>query len=292
MNIFEYVRGVKTFKKIELIAQLNNVSVAADDLFANIQRLEANKVNLDQDISQWALTRGIVRGLEQSGYRNGLVPATKNGCLVIAALAPALKKMIQGYREEVWDGKLLTLRQANILNLIEHTAHWVQYSNMVYSVLLDLHMKKAQTGDSLMSKADLKFINGTVDFYKSVTISLLRGARVLIAELEGLSDVEISETSLAVLEGTGCGQIDLTKRGFGVHNLNPVFWYGLVKMNLNVARIEKLRANNELFAAKISQAINLKNGTNDADLDLRIEEYQDEIIKATETIESIERQYA
>ncbi|TQH47457.1 hypothetical protein, partial [Pseudomonas aeruginosa] len=76
-----------------------------------------------------------------------------------------------------------------------------------------------------------------------------------------------------------------------VHLLNPKYWISLANMNLNIARIEKMRRDNELFAMKISKAVNMKNGVNDAEIDRQIEVLQDEIIKNVNTIETIERRY-
>lgn len=293
MDLFEYAKGVKTFKKGELVMKLTTLTVAGNDLLSNLERLDANKIDLGHVANQWAITKSVIRALEQSGYRGvSFGHAMKASAQAIVALVPGLTKMVQGYRDEVWDGKLLTLRQANLLNLLEHIEHWLRYTNTVYSVLMSLNNKKATSGDAALDRADLKMVNGTLDFYKGTTNTLMKGARAIIANLETIPDVEISETSIAVLEGTGSVNADLLKQGFGVHNLNPIYWYSLSKMNLNIARIEKMRRDNELFAGKISQAVNLKNGVNDAELDNRIEDYQNEIIKNVNTIESIEKQYA
>lgn len=293
MDLFEYAKGVKTFKKSELVMKLTTLTVAANDLLANLERLEANKIDLGHVANQWAITKSVIRALEQSGYRGvQFNHAIKADAQCIVALVPGLTKMVQGFKGEVWDGKLLTLRQANLLNLLEHIEHWLRYTNTVYSVLLSLNNKKVSSGDSALDKADLKMVNGTLEFYKGTTQTLMKGARTILAGLEAVPDVEISETSIAVLEGTKEGfNADLLKQGFGVHQINPIYWYSLGKMNLNIARIEKMRRDNELFAGKISQAVNLKNGVNDAELDARIEEYQNEIIKNVNTIEMIERQY-
>ncbi|WP_221633399.1 hypothetical protein, partial [Pseudomonas aeruginosa] len=45
--------------------------------------------------------------------------------------------------------------------------------------------------------------------------------------------------------------------GISVHLLNPKYWISLANMNLNIARIEKMRRDNELFAMKISKAVNM-----------------------------------
>ena len=293
MNIFEYVKGVKTFKKNELITKLTTLTVASNDLISNLERMVANKVDLSHEINQWVITKSIVRELDNNGYRGvGFVGATRGSCETIVSLVPGLTKRVNGYKDEVWDGKLLTLRQVNILNLMEHMEYWLKYTNMVYNVLLDLNNQSVTTPEKALDKADLKLVNGTLEFYKSVTLDLLKGSRRLLEGLDDLPDVEVNETSLAVLEATDPKAApDYLKRGFGVHLLNPKYWISLANMNLNIARIEKMRRDNELFAMKISKAVNMKNGVNDAEIDRQIEVLQDEIIKNVNTIETIERRY-
>lgn len=294
MELFEYAQGVKSLKRNQLVTKFTTLSVGANDLIANLDRLEASKIDLGHVINSWAITKSVSKALESSGYRGvSFNYALKSGAKTIVALAPLLSKLIQGYREDIWSGSTLTLRQANLLNIGEHIEHWLKYTNMVYSVLMTMHTKGEQAGMAVATKADLKLLNGTLELYKAVTVQLMKGSKVLFAHLEGIPDVEISETSLAVLEGTNPdATTDLLKQGFGIHNVNPVFWYQLAEMNLNVARIDKMQKDNELFAMKISQAVNQKNGVNDAELEHQIEVWQDAIIKNVNTIETIEKKYA
>lgn len=294
MDILSYVKGVPTFKKRELLDKIATLTVIATDLTANITRLEANKIDLGHEINKWAITKSIVRDLDNAGYRGvGFNHAIKNCLTTIVAVADGLGKMVQKDRNETWDGKLMNLRQANLLNLLEHSEHWLKFTSMVYDVLMTLKNGGATDPERYLAKTDIRFINGTVDFYKGTTLQLLQGSRTVIAKLEAIPEVDVTETSIAVLEGTEDKSLtQILKQGFGVHNLNPVFWYKLSKMNLNLARIEKARRDNETFAMKISQAVNKKNGVEDADLDNQIEIYQDQIIKNVALIESIEADYA
>ena len=80
-------------------------------------------------------------------------------------------------------------------------------------------------------------------------------------------------------------------KGFGIHNLNPLFWIGLGMKNINLMRIDNMRAKNQQHAMKISQAINRRDGSNDPQIDRTIEIYQEKIIKNEDAIERIIRSY-
>jgi len=294
MDILSYVKGVKTFKKRELVDQITALGVVATDLTANITRMEANKIDLGHEINQWMITKSITRELDNVGFRGvGFQHAVKTSLTTVSALVLGLTKMVQSSKDEIWDGKLIDLRQANLLNLIEHLTHWVRYTGLVYDVLITMKNKGDREAEKTLAKADLRFINQTIEFYKGSTVMLLKGSRIILDNLMAIPEVEVSETSIAVMESTeGAEMASLIQQGFGIHQINPVFWYKLNKMNLNLARIDKARKDNEVFAMKITQAVNQKNGVDDADLDHQIEIYQDEIIKNVALIESIEKEYA
>lgn len=294
MDILTYVKGVPTFKKGELVNKLTAQVVIANDLLANLERMAANKIDLEPETNKWGLTKSLIRSFDNDGYRGiSFNVIVKKSLETIVGLSNSLIKVVQSSRMEVWDGKILNLRQANMLNLIEHNEHWLKYTNMLYDVLITMRNKAGTDPDRYLLKADLRFLNQTVEYYKGTTSQLLKGVKVIMNELEAIPEVEVTETSLAVLEGVdGDGSTSLSKQGFGIHQVNPVFWYKLGRMNLNLARIEKARRDNEVFAMKISQTVNQRNGENDAELDHRIEVYQDEIIKNVALIEHIEKEYA
>lgn len=294
MSILKYVKGIPTFKKSSLLDRLSVISVNANDLKGNIGRMEANKIDLEKEINSWAITKSIVRELAGSPYR-GLTFnfAMDHSLATVVSLCENLGKLVSKDRHEVWDGKLLNLRQANILNLLEHVDHFLKYTTFVYDVLITQKNKKARDADSYLQKADARFLAQTLDFYKGTLMFLLKGSVQIIKDLEKIPEIDVDETSLAVMEGTSDkGHMELVKNGFGVHNLNPVFWWKLGRMNMHVAEVDKARNENDTFAMKISQANNLRNGTNDATLDEQILVYQDEIIKNVARINAIEAQYA
>jgi len=200
--------------------------------------------------------------------------------------------MVKSYKETLWDGKLMSVKQANVLNVIEYMNFWVKYSRMMYEVLLTMNNEGVEPSKYLTGM-DLKWMNGSEMFYRMFTIDLMKGGRYILDNMAKLPDIEVSPTSLDVLKASeGSGHIDVLNKGFGIHNVNPLFWLGLGISKIQGMWIDKLRRDNEYFAMKISQAINKRNGSPDPDLDRRIEIYQDKIIKNDHSISEIEAQYA
>lgn len=294
MDILSYTGKVKTFNENELYALLASITVGAGDLLANIENLKAN--NLEKDLEaaaeSWYLTKSIKKALQDKGFRgSSLLADLEFGLAAIKTTVDGVVKMIKGYHTKLWDGKLVTLRQANILNLVEHMYFWCEYASKLIDVCLTIHLNKVDP-NKYLSGHDQKWLTGTQEFFKHFTLELLKGSKAIISKLDSIPDVEVSEVSIDVLETTaGKGVTDLVGKGFGIHNLNPMFWIGLGLKNVNLARIDNMRAKNQQHAMKISQAINKRDGTNDPQIDREIEIYQDKIVKNEHAIEQIIRSY-
>lgn len=291
MKITDYVSNVQTFKKTELSQLITVLQVSASDLLGNLERMHANKIDLSTPIAQWAITKSIVAGLNNNGFRGiSFEKAVESALATVVDLTAALEKLISKDKDSIWDGKLINLRQANILMSIEQIDQWLKYTTLVYNVLISLSNKANQHADNVTNKLDLRFLNQTLEYYKGTLLWLLKGSRAIIADLNAIAEVEVTEGSMSVMEGSGM-RTTLASQELGVHNFNPKYWWKLNRMKSHVAEIEQIRLNNEHFAMKISQAVNLKNGTNDADLDERIEDYQDRILKGTVRIAEIDNMY-
>lgn len=293
MEILSYKDKVKTFKETELLQQLVTLQTVAGDLDASIAQIKTSGINLSTPLEQWVISRGIKKHLESQGYRGSSLLDNIQFCTAgVKMLCVELQKDIKGYNEKIWDGKLLTLKQTNILNLIEYIDFWLNYSGRIVDTLLSMN-NKDQGAEKFLNKHDVKWIAGTEPFYRSFTTDLMKGSRVMVESLRKMQDADVNETTLAVLEGSDSVEaVDLLKKGFGVHLINPLFWFSLNYSKLQLRRIEQMRRRNEMLAMKISQAINKRNGGTDPQIEHQIEVYQNLIIKNETAIEEIEQSYA
>lgn len=293
MNVIEYAQGVKTFKEGEILESLLNIQVATQDIKGNLERLRNSNLLLMVESERWIVTKAVVKHLRARGVQmDSFVDYALAQTNVIALLLPDLQKLVKGYNEKIWSGHTLTVRQLNILNVIEHLNFWIKYTRMAFDVLLTNHLK-GTAPEGYLDRVDLRWINGTEMFYRTFSADLLGGSRAILTNLNNVPDVEASQNSLDVLESMeGNQSVDALKQGFGVHLVNPIFWVSLLWSKINIMRIEKMRRENELFAMKVSQAVNKQNGGDDPQLERQIEIYQDEIIKNQHAIERIEASYA
>ena len=295
MDIKDYIGNVKTFKQEDLLNALNAIEVRANDLLNNLEQIQVNNLDLSKFESSWYVTKGLSRHLENQGFGAlDLFKVQTVGAQAIKSALEPLGKMIKDYHEKLWDGKLITLKQANILNLIEYMNFWLKYSFMVCDVLMTMN-NDGESPDRYLGKGDLRWIQGTEGFYRSFTVDLLKGSRYIMTNLEKIPDVEISQGSLDVLDALGEKEAvgsDLLAKGFGIHLMNPYFWFSVGRSKYHLMRIEQMRRENELFAMKISKAINKRDGSNDPQIDRQIEVYQEAIIKNEHAIEEIEKDYA
>lgn len=292
MDILSYTKKIKEFKESEILSTLNNVQVAAQDLLGNIDSLRANDINLDGVAERWVVSRGVQKHLANVGFRNSLLESVQFGLKALVALTPEVTKLVKGYNQKIWDGQLMTLRQTNLLNLGEYMTFWVKYTTVMLDVLLTMH-NEGSAPEKLLNKHDTRWISGTEDLYRSFSVDLMKGARAIIQNVERIPDIEVSESSLDVLSATeGSVKVDALQKGFAIHLINPVYWVSLGYSKIQLWRIERMRRSNELFAMKISQAINKRNGANDPHLDRQIEIYQNEIAKNDHKISEIEADYA
>lgn len=292
MKIYEYVEGVKTIKRTDILTRVSTLQVIATDLLANLERMEVNKIDLNPFINNWAITKSIVKGLESNGLRGvGFIKAVESSLTSVVGLMDGLEKEISKTGGNTWDGAVMNLRQANYLIVIEQVDQWLTYTRLVFDVLITMHNSKVQgSPDSLMGKVDLRMINQTLEYYKGTFMFLLKGSKRILMDLTAVPEVQVNEHSLSVLEGMGT-QMQVSQE-LGIHHFNPVFWWNNNRMKLDVKAIETARQENETFAMKISQAVHLKNGTNDAVLDERIKDYEDRIVKNVHAIEEIKGKYA
>lgn len=292
MDILSYTKKIKEFKESEILSTLNNIQVGAQDLLGNIDSLRANNISLDGVAEQWVVTRGVQKHLTNVGFRHSFVDTIELGLKTLTTLAPEVSKLVKGYHQKIWDGQLMTLRQTNLLNLGEYMTFWLRYSTTLLDTLLSMHTAGGSP-DKLLNKHDTRWITGTEDLYRSFSVDLMKGSRSIIQNVERVPDIEVSESALDVLSATeGSAKVDALQKGFAIHLINPVYWMSLGFSKIQLWRIDRMRRSNELFAMKISQAINKRNGSSDPQLDRQVEIYQEAIAKNDYKISEIEADYA
>jgi len=291
MDLIAYQGKVKEFKVSDIVTFLLNIQVGAQDITGNMESLKANNIDLGTWAGNWVITKGLQKHFEAAGFRNSAFIDNIFHCLkAVETLVPELIKQVKGYKEQIWHGSVMTLKQLNILNVAEYLSFWVKYTAMMLDVLLTLETK-GTAPESYLSKDNTRWLSGTEAMYRSFSMDLMKGSRHIVSSLEKIPDAEVNANSLSVMNATSDFTTDLLQKGFGIHLVNPAFWLSLGWSKIQLMRIENMRRKNQLFAMKISQAINKRNQAPSPQLDREIEIYQDAIIKNEAKIESIEADY-
>lgn len=290
-----YARSVKSVDQKHIMTLIATVDVAANDLLDNVARLQAEGLSLEKESNSWVISKGIGVNLSKSvpGFtaNTPALETIKMGAEVIIGMSDPLRKMITGYNQKIWSGEAMTVRQVYLLSTIEQMEFWVRYANKLLDALLSMSSNVNFSIDKYLTKNEMLFINGSSQYFSNVTISLLKGKTALLKEISNIPDMDADdETSAEILTGMGNIKPELT-RGFGIHLLNPKFWYDSLMKEIDLHRIRSMQEDNEYLAMKINQAVNQKNGSNDAALDHRIEVYRQKIIKNSTKINDIVEDY-
>lgn len=291
-DIKTYAKGVKSLKVSDIKQELLSMKVSCTDIINNINLVKSSDIDLEPAFNKWYLTAPVIKAVTKanSGMKS-LTDTIAYGVATSEQLINNIEKVYLNAWGSSWDASTINSRQVNILNLMEHIRHFLEYSNLVLMVGIYMTNGEEPT-DGILTKAvmnELKATNGT---YTESTLMLLGGSRKLIKELGEVKEIEVDDSDLEILASFGEDKPKLAIRNFGIHALNPYFWVSSFLVNVRLRRIENARRKNELFAMKIAQAVNQRQRTNDASLDHRIEVYQNEIIKNQALIAEIEAKYA
>lgn len=286
-----YARSVKSVDVKQIFTLLSTVDVAAHDLIDNVSRLQAEGLTLNKEAATWIISKSISANIAKAvpGFNasTNVLDTIKSASEVIVGMTDSLKKMVSGYNQQIWSGESMTVRQVYILSTIEQMEFWVRYSNKLLDALLSMSNDVNFHIDKYLTKNELLYINGSSQYFTNVSVSLLKGKTALLKEIQGIPDLDADdETSAEILAGMGHQKPELT-RGFGIHLLNPVYWYKELMKEIDLHRIQSMQEDNEYLAMKINQAVNQKNGANDAALDHRINVYREKIIKNSTKMNNI-----
>lgn len=296
MKASEYARKVKRIKKSALLTSVEIAITASSNLMDSIIRLEEEKLDLNGLAESWNVSKSVKTEVSKNfrlpsgfGYSNILTQCINANQLIL----DEVKHYLEKDKDSIWDSATLTFKQVAILDTIDKIDTWNDYTMLSLDVLVSkLNNGNKQFGSHL-TKADLSYLDGTLPYYRTLTLELYRGAKFYIDELNAVADIEASDENEAVIE-EGVSKITATLRnsGIGVHRLNPKFWYDLQRSKYNLTKIENLRKENETLAMTINLAIEKLNGDENPMLEAQIEVSTALIQKNKAVIDQIVGSYA
>jgi len=294
-DISAYASSVKNVSRKNILTLISTIDVTAHDLIDHANRLESAGLTLSNESGAWAVTKSIsgnvAKTVPQFNAGTPTLSIVKTVAEVITHLTDYLKKQVAGYKEELWSGETMTVRQVYLLSTVEQLDFWTRYATKLLDVLLSMSSETGFVLDKYLTKNELMFLNGSSLYFSNITASLLKGKTVLMKEIDAIPEIDADDqSSMEIMQGLG-GKKPEMARGFGIHYLNPKYWYDSLMREIDLHRIRNAQEQNEYLGMKINQAINQKNGSNDASLDHRIEVYREKIVKNSGTINKIVESY-
>lgn len=293
MDLVKYAKGVKSFNKSEILESILLQQGMLNSLTGMLTVGKNNEVSLESFADRWALTKGILRDINRRGSVFTVEGILDQGITASAFLLKKVEEYAKTLNDGV-DGRTLTVKQANMLSIIDMINFWTSYSIEMLSALTNMAYEAKDPEKSKYTEPeDLRFLNKTWSYYADLSHILCTEAQSVSRNFTRLSEVPVDETALDVLaRNKGVQSVKAVPvRDFGVHQILPMFWYGKAKKEFDLRRIKSLTKTIEQHSMKLEQLMNRRGGAEDPKLDRQIEIYQNAIIKAKAAIEELDGRY-
>lgn len=289
MDLVKYAKGVKSLKKKDVYDTIA-LQKGMVNTIKNMLALNAsNDVGYDQYAQRWALTKGILKDVGRRVTNPSMTDIFVDSIKGIEFILSRLEQQAKGIDDTI-DGTTLTIKETNILIILDNIGFWTGYTLDLVEVLSSfaLEGKEDERG---INKADLTFLNKTWSYYSDLSVQFMAEPDQIVRRLEKLSDVPADQDSVDIVQNAKGRDAVNAMRGFGIHTVLPAYWILDIKKNVDLARIRANQKRIEIHSMKLEQLMNKRNGSNDPHLDRQIEIYQNDIIKAKAKIEDIVESY-
>lgn len=289
MDIVKYAKNVKALKKKDvfdtLALQKGMVSTLKNMLALN----KTNNVSYDQSAQKWALTRGILKDVGRRVNNPSISDVLNYSINGIDYILNKLDNEVKSM-DEIVDGSTLTIKETNILVILDNISFWTGYTLDLIEALGTFALENKED-EHVLSRADLTFLNKTWNYYAELSVQFMNDSANIVKRLDQLSDVPIDQDAVDIIQNAKGPNAVTAMRGFGVHVVLPAYWVLNIKKNIDLARIKSNQKRIEIHSMKLEQLMNKRNGGEDPHLDYQIETYQNQIIKAKATIDDIVASY-
>lgn len=288
MNILGYIKNVKEIKKNDLLASIRTEMDLLRQIQEIVQLMKTNKVKIDG--SDWVVPVSVNKQMHKV-ISTSISTSTviENGSASFMRVLDHLSKFVEKEKQNLWNGESLTIKQANVLTLLEQISFWSRYTELMLDGIISQQYDKDKTP---LTQADMSFLNKTLSYYVDITVMVARGADGVINKFNELLDGQATEEDMEILEEThGVDSVSPFERGLSIHHFLPMYWIRNMVMNFDLFRLKSMDDKNKYYSMKIAQIAARQRGENDPMIDYQIGIYQDKIIKNRATAERIRSKY-
>lgn len=282
---------VKNTSKEDVLANIATEKTFLQGLGDTVASISASPDSVLIDIFDYVKHNAVLNGISENARKRisskhdffqTLSFAIKNGLAVLSYIETVFQKT----NTKVYDTATLTYKQKGMFDFISAVNFFSSYTAKV----LDIILTQPKTLQGMLTKADLEFVNKTVNYYNNLLARMCESERDLKRSIDVLSDDVYDEENASIL--TQVKGRDAVNTNLMPHELNPLYWIKYQLMKKDVNRIKNNRGKIDVYAMKLQKLENKKRHTEDPTLDRQIEYWVNEIQILDAEIADIEAKYA
>ncbi len=293
MQLTQYARGVKTFKKSDILKDIVVQEGFLDSLSNTLKLGKSNDIDLTSIGRNWVLIKAMDRDIDNRGIQIDAVDLAATNLRYWGQLVKACGEEVRKMPDTLISGETLTIKQAAVLQVLDQCNFYCTFLTTLTEALLSIGLSDKDPANAVKNTADIQMLNKTWMYFNDLNVGIFNTLPDILKRLKNAPDVEIDESTIDIL-GKNKGELAFTPiptKNAGAHVFLPMYWVKSMRMELDLARISSMTESNEQNAMKIEQLMNRRTGQNDVQLDRQIEIYQSRIIKNRSKIDDIYARY-
>lgn len=267
---------VKNTSKDAVLENINTEKTFLQGLGDTLASVKVSTDDVKNDIAMYIKQNAVLNGIAVNAQRSisqkhslleTIAFAIKNALNLLDYIHDQFKKS----NVKVYDTSTLTYKQKGMFDYVSSISFFSNYT----SKILDIILTQSKSIKEVLTKADLEFINKTVNYYNILLKRLCGSDRDLKRSIDILSDEVFDEESASVI--TQVKGREAVTTNLLPHELNPGYWVRYALMLRDVSLIKSNRGKIDTYAMKLQKLENKRRQTEDPSLDRQIEYWTNEI---------------
>jgi hypothetical protein len=280
--------------KNDVLAAIDKELVYLRGLNDTLMLLGDNDDNLsaaESYVQRNAVLKGIETDIKKAiDSRATLVGSLRFSINQLIQWVPRLRDRIQKSRTDVFDAETISFQEKGVLDSIAAVNFFNRYAGLVTDIMITEATKEVNLA-TFLTKIDIAFFTNTPKYFSKLVIRFSQSLKSLDTMIDDLTDETYDAQSEEIIRASvGDGAVSV-QRNLAPHELNPRFWWRMMRMKKDIKRLDDANADIDMLAMKIARLNNRRTGVEDPSLERQIETYQDEIIKRHNRIAQIEARY-
>lgn len=293
MNIQEFKSKLQPVKKGEVLNLLKNHRDQLEGAADNLRLMSSEGIRLEDTLKGWKETPRFLKAVR------GNIPAGITLETIISGAMGNAFQLIEQLQKDfatssnIMGKETVTVKELNGLLLDSYLSFWSEYLSRLMDMMTSM-MVKGKSAEQVAQKPDLEYLSKNIDGFGELTYTLFERGGIVMKRYRALPKLVADDQTLDVLEQTKGKDsvLALPVRNIAPHELNPFYWWDLVRMEHALKSYAKHQNSIEANALKISYYRDLQHQQPSPANERMIEVLESKIIKAQAAMEEIEQRYA